>query len=211
MNSNRQNSNLLRTLRNMLCALLLAGCTGLYAPQKESPHIYTLDSSAPVKTSQEKRDLVLAVSVPRARPGFDTSRMAYLRQPHELDYYAVNRWADTPARMLGPLLAQALEQTGSFRAVVLAPGSVPADIRLDTELIRLQQDFATRPSKVQFTLRAQLTDMIHKQVLAVKVFDETEDAAGDDAYGGVIAANKLLQRVLDQVSDFCIEQSRTLP
>ncbi|MCL5668620.1 MAG: ABC-type transport auxiliary lipoprotein family protein [Gammaproteobacteria bacterium] len=160
-----------------------------------------------IKAAQVKRDLVLAVSTPRARPGFDTPRMAYLRQPHELDYFKANRWADTPARMLGPLLAQALEQTGSFRAVVQTPSAVPADIRLDTELIRLQHDFSTEPSQIQLTLRAQLIDVRSKRVLAVKLFDETEDAASGNPYGGVTAANRALQRVLAQLADFCVDES----
>lgn len=186
-------------------AMLLAGCTGLRAPQVESPHLYVLDARLPIKAAQVKRDLVLAVSMPRARPGFDTPQMAYLRLPHELDYFVTHRWADTPSRMLGPLLAQALEP--SFRAIVQTPSVVPADIRLDTELIRLQQDFGTQPSRVQLTLRAQLIDVVGKRVIAVKLFDEAENAPSDDAYGGVIAANRVLQRVLGQLADFCINES----
>ena len=109
--------------------------------------------------------------------------------------------------MLEPLLVQAMEQTGSFRAVVRRPGAVPADIRLDTELIRLQQDFVTRPSRVQLTLRAQLIDVRGQKVLAVKQFDEVENAASDNAYGGVTAANRAVQRMLDQLADFCVNES----
>ncbi len=188
-------------------AMLLAGCTGLHAPQVESPHLYVLDARPAIKAVQTKRDLVLAVSMPRAWPGFDTPQMAYLQHPHELNYFAVNRWADTPSRMLGPLLAQALEQTGSFRAIVLTSDVVPADIRLDTELIRLQQDFQTQPSRVQITLRAQLIDVAGKRIIDVKLFDETENATRDDAYGGVIAANRVLQRVLGELADFCVNAS----
>ena len=195
----------LRLLQILAYAMLLAGCTGLQAPRVESTHTYLLDARAPGQAMQTKRNLVLAVSMPRAHSGFDTSRMAYLRQPHELEYFALNRWADTPARMLEPLLVQALER--NFRAVVQTPGAVAANLRLDTELIRLQQDFSTRPSKVQLTMRVQLVDMTAKRVLAVKQFDETENAASDDAYGGVIAANRALQRVLDQLSEFCISES----
>jgi cholesterol transport system auxiliary component len=189
----------------LVCTLLLAGCTGLQAPQVEKFHIYTLDALVSVKTAQLKRDLVLSVSMPRAKTGFDTFKMAYQRQPHELEYFAVNRWADTPARMLAPLLVQTLEQ--GFRAVVQAPGAVSSNIRLDTELIRLQQNFETRPSRVQLTLRAQLIDVTDKRVLAIKLFDETENATSEDAYGGVVAANRALQRVLDQVLEFCINES----
>jgi len=150
---------------------------------------------------------VLLVSMPRASPGFDTPQMVYLRQPHEMNYFAVNRWADAPSRMLAPLLTQTLTQTGSFRAVVQMPGVVPADLRLDTELIRLQQDFGTKPGRIQLTLRAQLIDVAGKRVIAVKLFDEAESVTSDDAYGGVIAANRAVQRVLEQVADFCINES----
>jgi cholesterol transport system auxiliary component len=109
--------------------------------------------------------------------------------------------------MLEPLLVQALEQTQSFRAIVRVPSVVPANLRLDTELIRLQQDFSTKPSKVQLTLRAQLIDITGKRVLAVKLFDDAENTTSDDAYGGVLAANLLLQRELNQLADFCINES----
>ena len=210
MNINSQKHILFQPLLALACGILLAGCSVLHPPQVESSNIYILDAQATAKTVKIKRDQVLAVSMPRARPGFDTPQIVYLRQPHELDYFAVNRWADTPAHMLEPLLIQALEQTQSFRAIVRSPGTVPANIRLDTELIRLQQNFGTLPSKVQITLRAQLIDVADKRVIAVKLFDETENAVSDNAYGGVITANRLLQRVLDQLSDFCINESAGL-
>jgi len=196
-----------QALKTLAYAILLTGCTGLQAPKVETPHIYMLDARASIDKQQIKRDLVLAVSMPRARPGFDSPQMVYLRQPHELNYFAVNRWADTPARMLDSLIVQTLEQSMSFRAVVHATSMVPANVRLDTELIRLQQDFSTQPSKVQLTLRAQLIDVTDKRVLAVKVFDDTENAASDDAYGGVVAANQMLKRVLNQLADFCVNES----
>jgi len=187
--------------------LLLAGCTGLTAQPVTSQTIYVLEAQRATKPAQIKHDIVLAVSEPQTRPGFDTPQMAYVQQPHELNYFVTSRWADTPARMLEPLLVQAMEQAGSFRAVVQRPGAVPADVRLDTELIRLQQDFVTRPSRVQLTLRAQLIDVRGQKVLAVKQFDESENAASENAYGGVTAANRAVQRMLDQLADFCVNES----
>lgn len=191
----------------LVAALLLAACGGLTAPQVASQNIYVLESGPAIQAAQVKRDLVLAVSAPRVLAGFDTPRMAYVQQFHELNYFATNRWADTPARMLGPLIAHALEQTESFRAVVQTSGAIPADVRLDTELVRLQQDFKTRPSRVQITLRAQLIDVRGKRLLAARQFDEVETAASDDAYGGVAAANRLVQRVLGELAEFCVDAS----
>ena len=190
-----------------LLAVLFAGCAGLQGPQVDALNVHLLEVRSPAggPVMQPARDRVLEVSAPRARAGFDTAQMAYVRRPHALEYFANNRWADTPSHMLAPLLAQALEQR--FRVVVRAPSAVHADLRLDTELVRLQQDFATRPSRVEFVLRAQLVDLRGRQVLAATEFEEIEPAPSEDAYGGVIAANLALQRMLRRVADFCAERS----
>ena len=185
--------------------LLLAGCTGLQAPQVENTHLYLLDAKPAAKALPPQRNLVLAISQPVSWPGFDTPQMAYQRQPLTLEYFATHRWADTPSRMLKPILMRALES--DFRTVVQTPGMIPADLRLDTELIRLQQNFASKPSRIQLTLRAQLIDVKIKRVIAEKLFDESENAASDDAYGGVLAANRALQRILEQLVEFCFNAS----
>jgi hypothetical protein len=38
-------------------------------------------------------------------------------------------------------------------------------------------------------------------------FEEAETAPSEDAYGGVIAANRALQRMLARLVDFCVEPS----
>ena len=60
---------------------------------------------------------------------------------------------------------------------------------------------------MELTLRVQLIDVRGKRVLATRVFDETENAPSDDAYGGVTAANAALQRVLEQIAEFCVVES----
>lgn len=188
-------------------AVLLAGCVGMPPPQAEGPAIYVLDARPAQKPARALQDVVLAVSVPRARAGYDTAQMAFVRAPYELEYFAKSRWADTPSRMLAPLLVQALERAGGFRAVVQAPSAVPADLRLDTELVRLQQNFGTRPPQLELTMRAQLVDVRSRRVLATAEFEEVEPTSREDAYGGVIAANRALQRLLARLADFAAEQS----
>ncbi|MEO6976703.1 MAG: ABC-type transport auxiliary lipoprotein family protein [Gallionella sp.] len=203
MNSNGIRRISCQALQALVPILLLAACSTLSAPQGASPNIYMLEAGPAIPAAQVKRDLVLAVSVPRALPGFDTPQMAYVQKPYELNYFVSSRWADTPAKMLEPLIAQAMRQTQSFRAVVQTSDAIPADVRLDVELVRLQQDFTTRPSRVRLTLRAQLIDVHDKRLLAVQQFDEYENATSKDAYGGVTAANRLLRRVLVKLAEFC--------
>jgi cholesterol transport system auxiliary component len=182
---------------------LLAGCSALQAPHIEYTHLYLLDAQ-PTATIGTKHNRVLAVSPTTTRSGYDTPQIAYLRQPLELEYFATHRWADTPAHMIKPLLIQAL--TAQF--ITTAPGQVTTNLRLDTELIRLQQDFTTQPSRVQITLRAQLIDVQEKRIIAVREFDETEPSASEDAYGGVLAANRALLRILTRTAEFCSEATK---
>ena len=198
------------TLASALAMSLLGGCSALLPPPPPPDNIYLLEArmaSVPYSAPAPKRDLVLAVSMPRARAGFDTAQMVWVRQAHGLEVYSRNRWADTPARMLAPLLAQALERSGTFHAVVQTPSAVSAVLRLDTELIRLQQDFRVRPSRVQFTLSAQLIDIGTRRIVASAEFDETEDAVTEDAYGGVHATNLALERLLVRLAAFCAEHA----
>jgi cholesterol transport system auxiliary component len=202
-----------RTWRLVMVAILLGGCAGLSPTPVPDPNLHVLAAGQAAKPAPAMRTLVLEVSVPRASPGFDTPRMVYVQRPYELDHFANNRWADAPARMLGPLLTQALEQSGGFRTVVQAPTAVPADVRVNTELIRLQQNFSMRPSRAEVELRVQLVDVRARRVLATRVFEETETAPSDDAHGGVAGANAALARVLMQVVDFCFAETanRSVP
>lgn len=181
---------------------MLAACSGIAPPPQETD-IYLLDVRPAVGKAPSRSTAVLAVGMPRAWPGFETSRMAYVRQPHELQYFARSRWADTPARMLSPLLVQALEQGGAFGAVVHNPGPVTGTLRLDTELVRMQQEFGAEPGRVRLTLRAQLVDVRERRVIATREFEEVEVADAGNAYAGVSALNRALGRLLHSLAEFC--------
>jgi ABC-type uncharacterized transport system auxiliary subunit len=49
--------------------------------------------------------------------------------------------------------------------------------------------------------------MKNKHLIAVSVFDESEKADSNDAYSGVLASNRALQRVLTQLIEFCLSAS----
>ncbi|MDP2878452.1 MAG: ABC-type transport auxiliary lipoprotein family protein [Sulfuricella sp.] len=193
-----------------LCALVLAGCSSLRPTEAESVRTYLLEAQFDRTVQVKPIPLALTVSPPRAVPGYDTVRMAFIRQPHRLEYFANNRWAETPAKMLGPLLVRALELRTGFNAVTSADGMVKGDVRLDTEITLLQQEFTPSPSRLHMKLRVQLVEQASYRVLATQVFDATEAAPTDDPYGGVIAANRMLPRLLGQIADFAAMNGASL-
>ncbi|OIQ86761.1 hypothetical protein GALL_313840 [mine drainage metagenome] len=197
-------------LASALVMSFLAGCAPLLPPPPPPDNVYLLEAGMTPASGADndraaapKSGFVLEVGMPRARAGFDTNQMVWVNQAHGIRVYARNRWADTPSHMLAPLIAQALERAGIFHAVVQSPSAASARLRLDTELIRLQQDFSVHPSQVRLALRAQLVDIGTRQVIASAEFDETEAAVSEDAYGGVRAANVALERLLARLVAFC--------
>ena len=191
-----------------MLALALAGCSALQPKAPPQPAFYALDNvqreTRPARTPDATRPTLL-VNPPHAASGFDSQRIIYVRAAHQLEYFAHSEWIDTPARMLAPLIVSAVETRGGFRAVVLLPSAASGDLRLDTEILRLRQDFTSTPSQVRFTLRAYLEDNATRRVLATREFDASVAAASEDPYGGVVAANQAVQRVLQQLADFCAE------
>ena len=191
------------------CLMFVSGCEMLRpAASATPPGFYTLDS-APIAARAVSRESpvaapTLVVSVPRAAPGFDSQRIIYVRQPHQLEYFAHSEWIDTPARMLAPLLVSAIESGSAFRAVVLAPSSASGDLRLDTEVLQLQHEFAETPSRVRFMLRAHLVDA-SRRVIASRDFEAVALADSDDPYAGVAAANQAVRTVLEKLSAFCAD------
>jgi cholesterol transport system auxiliary component len=187
--------------------LMLSACATI---NQEPPRTYVLsaghwDNPAPRKPPA--RGLLLLVSPTKAWPGYDTVRIAYVKEPLRLDYYAKNEWADRPSRMLEPLLIKALEASGQFGAVVSAANGVPVDLRLDTEIIHLHQTFLTQPSQGRLALRAQLIDVSHDRILGTQTFEAAVPAVSDDPYGGVKALNQAVDQILGDIMTFCIQHT----
>ena len=196
--------------RTIVILLVLAGgCSALDPSAMQQPTLYSLDT---VRSQLQAVRLPAAISPvaptlivnpPRAAAGFDSQHIVYVREAHKREYFAHSEWIDTPARMLAPLIVVAVENSGTFRAVVLTPSAATGDLRLDTEIVGLQHEFDARPSRVRFTLRAYVVDNATRRVLAWREFDEAVPAATEDPYGGILAANRAVQAVLGQLADFC--------
>ena len=193
---------------------LLSACNALrplVAPG-EHPKFYSLSDRADAATPAaapraSATGLTLIVATPHAAAGFDSRRMMYLRRGDELEYFAHNEWIDTPARMLAPLIVAAVEARGAYRAVVLTPSPATGQVRLETEILRLQQEFLGAPSRVRFTLRAQLVESGTRRVVASREFEAVAAAPSENPRGGVTAAHEAVRKVLGEVADFCVQNA----
>jgi cholesterol transport system auxiliary component len=197
----------------VVCVAALSACSVLKPSTTEPPAFYALNAApttVPLRApdSATRTLPTLIITPTRAAAGFDSQRIIYVRHAHQLEYFAHNEWIDTPARMLGPLLASSMEATGAFGAVVVTPAGASGDLRLETDIIRLLHNFQTRPSRVQFTLRAYLLDDKTRRVLAWREFHGEATAPSDTPAGGVAAANQAVQAELTKLAQFVAAHPR---
>ena len=190
----------------------LGGCTSSVLPRPPPPpDRFTLDAEGgglqtpPGAGASARAGTTLVVNLPRAAAGYDTARMVYVRRPLQIEYFANNEWVDPPPNMLAPMMVRALERTGAFHAVLGAQTSAAGQLRLESELGRLHQDFSAAPSQVRLTLRATLVDTAPRRVIASREFDSRVAAPTDDPYGGVTAAQQAASQVLAALAAFCAD------
>ncbi len=218
MNTTRTTHRRILAVTALLAVLLTAlsmisGCSASLLPKPPAAAArYTLDEPAATATNPQPAVAdnapVLVLAQPSAAPGYDSARMLYQRQPQQLEAFAFHEWVEPPARLLAPLMVRSLQDTGAFRAVLLAPTSGTGALRLETEVVRLQQEFNAQPSAVRLTLRAVLIDSGSRRVIASQVFDATAAASRDDPVAGVAAAQLATQRVLGELATACAAWAR---
>lgn len=187
---------------SILCfAIGLVGC----GPMVVSPvSYYQLDDVKPVKLPKNSKthlSILVAMSIPN--PGYETSAMIYMLTPYELSCYANSRWVAPPAEMLMSLLVQALRQTGHFYSVVSPPFVWMTSYRLDTRLLKLQQEFFFPVSHIRLAVEASLINRETNHVVVSPLFEVLIPTPTNNPYGGVLAANKAVVIISHRIAQFC--------
>lgn len=198
----------------LLPALLLGGCAAglMQRPADQPSHSYLLEwegDAAPPERPGAGPSLLIAPVL--TAPGFDRSAMAYMRHPHEVEYFALHRWVDSPARMLEPLLVRAAEQTGLFRSVSEAGGGTQVDLRLDSRLLYLLQVCRLEPSELQLALRVSLVEMDSGRVIGERTLSVSEPLEIRTPYAGVEAANRAVADLLSDLQGWLALQLAARP
>lgn len=200
-----KNNSFHKAIVCLLSFLVLSACS-IFEPIKIPPmHYFTLAMPQPDWDccDQQGRSTIL-VNQPRANAIYNSPRMIYIPACYQIQYFAQNRWADMPTQMLQSLLINSLQHTGYFQAIINTPSTTYYDWVLNTQLLSFQQEFITVPSRFRIAIRAQLIDARSRHVIATEDFVVVQIAAHDDPYGGALAANLATQKILNEISCFCL-------
>ena len=201
-----------RALAVLGMTLLLTGCSVVQGPSRPTFRVFTLEAeptAAPVAVSEAVTEgAVVVVAIPENGPGYATNAMAYSRGEAELEYFAAHRWADTPGRMIAPVLQEALTSTGVFSAVAAMPTRVLGDFVLESEVLAFRQELGEGAPRFRATLRVTFVGPGRDGRTGSRTFRVTEPLEGSGPVAGVAAANRAVTELARQVAEFCVEVGR---
>jgi cholesterol transport system auxiliary component len=188
-----------------LSYIFLTGCS-MFGPVKlVDMNTYTVNTVPPVPIAAHTHPLTVYVAPPDSAWSYNTTQMMYSTERYQVDYFAKNRWSDTPAQMLQSLMVQSLQNTHYFSGVSSSRMSGRYDYVLYTQLIDFKQVFHGMQSAMHITLRAQWVNGSSGKVIASKTFSIVEPAPENSPYGGVVAANKGVSMLLARLVRFCLQ------
>lgn len=184
-----------------------SGCSVLAPVNDKTPAKYVLFANSKSEIQSKPTNKVLLVSEPKAAPGYDSSKMVYLKEPYHLQNFVKHEWVDTPALLLQPLIVESLRESQHFKAVVTPPFSGLSNLRLDTEIVQLQQNFIRNPSEVEFVINAQIINADTRHVIAIQRFAYSVPAVAGTPYAGVYATNQAVNDFLKQLAQFVVSHT----
>lgn len=183
----------------------LASCSPVKLPETNQ---YQLTAFSAKRITSSHHAATLAVTAPEAAAGYQTRQMLYIKKPYQLEAFAKNSWSSPPADMLQPLIVQSIQSTGYFYAVTSSLYSEKANYRLDTQLIKLDQNFLKNPSVLELTAKVVLTHIDNNHIIASKIIHLNIPCSQNSPYGGVVAANKAAYQLTAIISDFVVRNAK---
>ena len=191
--------------------LALAGCGDLIGPP-EALQLYILKPALPQATPGTKVDWALSIALPDASAGLDSQRIAILRPPASMDYYANAAWPDRLSVLVQNALLQAFENCGRIDAVAPDSDGTHADYILSTDL----RDFEARydqPDGVPVAvvrIGARLVGAVKRNIAGRFEAAEEVPASQNSVDAAVAALDEALARALTKIVAWALEMPKPL-
>lgn len=186
-----------------MLSILLSSCSVFGPVNPPDDKRYTISAMPVGFKPMRHTGAILLVTQPETSGIYNTTNMAYTVKPYQVSYYSQNQWAETPSQMVLPILAQSLEKTGAFKAVVVAPYLGKYDYVLNTQIIKIQQNYLNNSQGYfELVIQAQLVRVSNGATIATKQFSVNTLIGAPSPYNGVLAANEAMARALIQICQF---------
>ncbi|MBB3063938.1 ABC-type transport auxiliary lipoprotein family protein [Limibacillus halophilus] len=185
---------------------ILSGCAGLVGPRGEPPQLYRLTPKSTFRKDLPQVSWALLIDRPTSGAGIDVPRIALMRSPVTLEYYAKAAWTDRATRMVQGLISESFENTNAIGAVGPEALGLRADFLLKTELREFQVEYFDGGVPIAHVrINAKLVRALDRRILQGRLFG-AKVAAAEDKIGAIIEAyDEALNQVLKELVIWTLE------
>ena len=171
------------------------------------PRQYTVSAVTSFAPGLQPATWSLVVDEPTAAHQIDTSRIALMNGPFQVEYYADVEWTDNAPAMVQLLLIQSFQNTGRLPVVASTHQTLPTDFLLLSNLPKFQVERdASGVPQATVVLETTLLRMPRRQPVATARFEKTTPVAADSIDAVTTAFNTSLGAVIRQVVDWTLER-----
>jgi cholesterol transport system auxiliary component len=178
-----------RVLRTLFCALPLAACTILPAPEPVDVYLLPASNNAPARADRALRPWSLRIARPDSNGQLLGQRILVIQEQNRLSVYKGANWNEPAALLMRSRLFDAFRTDGRVSALSIEEMRTFADYELGSELGAFQSEYqqdAKLPEAV-IKLDTRLIDTTSRRIVAGRIF-ETREAAADSSVPSVVEA-----------------------
>jgi cholesterol transport system auxiliary component len=185
----------------VFCLLvLLAGCGGLLPKAPERP-LYRLNPVVASQPAPRRVPALLVIATPSAAAGLDTKRIALIRSPVAIDYFAEGEWVDRPPFLVKEALIEGFQKSGAFAGVSSEGLGLSADYVLNTDIrdFTAIYDSPDGPPLARVRIAAELITMPGRNIAATISVTREARAGAVDLPAIVNAFNQALGEAIRDI------------
>lgn len=199
-----------RVLLAGLSGVTLAACSDVIGPPP-APKLYVLRPQLPAPQSGPKVGWALSIQVPDATAALDTSRIAILRPPTGMDYYADAAWSDHATILVQSALLEAFEASRRIEAVARDSDAIHADYILGSDLRDFEARYATADGAPTAMVRldVRLLKALNRDLIGRTEFSREVPAAANSVEAAVEALDEAIAGVLADVVNWTLAAPRS--
>lgn len=176
----------------------LAPACSLPVPgQGPPPDLYRLTPKSTFPADLPKVDWQLVLETPLANAAIDTTRIALMQRPTQIEYYARSNWSDRAPAMIQTLMIESFENSNRIVAVGRDAVGLRADFVLKSELREFQAERFEGPTpQAHVAITARLVQMPRRAIIGSEGFEALMPAEADTMDAIISAFDEALGKVL---------------
>ncbi|MGE0409297.1 MAG: ABC-type transport auxiliary lipoprotein family protein [Amphiplicatus sp.] len=189
-----------------LAALGLASCVSVLPEASPAAPRYLISPVEFPATDERPVEWSLVIEDPLASRVYDTTKIALVRAPGRVEFYANGEWADRAPRLVQAAIIRSFENSGRILTVgdrIALPGGTFA---LQTDIRAMHADYSGNGPVAMFSIYARIATG-RGRVLAARLFEERVPAAKDTVPEVAAAFDQAVTSAIGEIVGWSMDEA----